>query len=307
MLRSRRTSGTGKSFVGALIAKVLHDHTKQKILVCCYTNHALDQFLEDLLDIGIPESSLVRLGGKSTTRTEPLSLYRQKRATNFGRPDWAQVRELETNASSAHDRLRTAFDAHLKAAPSLADLMDHVEFDAPEFFRAFQVPPSALNGDMRRVGKRGRAVDRIYLINQWVRGWDAGMFKNAPNVREAAAVWGMPGAERQKHVGQWREALLREGVEHLYDLGKVFNDYQEKLSRKHAEHEERTLLSKRIIGCTTTAAAKYSEHLRSALPEVVLVEEAGEILESHVLTALGEETRRLILIGDHKYALSFFT
>lgn len=59
----------------------------------------------------------------------------------------------------------------------------------------------------------------------------------------------------------------------------------------------------RIIGCTTTAAAKYTQQLRDALPEVLLVEEAGEILESHVLTALGEETRRLILIGDHKYVV----
>ena len=51
---------------------------------------------------------------------------------------------------------------------------------------------------------------------------------------------------------------------------------------------------------TTTAAAKYGALLRNALPEVVIVEEAGEILESHVLTALSERTRRLVLIGDHK-------
>jgi superfamily I DNA and/or RNA helicase len=33
---------------------------------------------------------------------------------------------------------------------------------------------------------------------------------------------------------------------------------------------------------------------------VLLVEEAGEILESHILTALGSRTKQLILIGDHK-------
>jgi len=32
--------GTGKSFIGALIAKVLHDFTEQTILVVTYTNHA---------------------------------------------------------------------------------------------------------------------------------------------------------------------------------------------------------------------------------------------------------------------------
>ena len=33
---------------------------------------------------------------------------------------------------------------------------------------------------------------------------------------------------------------------------------------------------------------------------MLVVEEAGEILESHVLTALGPETKQLILIGDQK-------
>jgi len=42
-------AGTGKSFIGALVAKVLHDRTNEKILVVCFTNHALDQFLEDLV------------------------------------------------------------------------------------------------------------------------------------------------------------------------------------------------------------------------------------------------------------------
>jgi superfamily I DNA and/or RNA helicase len=56
----------------------------------------------------------------------------------------------------------------------------------------------------------------------------------------------------------------------------------------------------RIIGCTTTAAAKYAVELQAAAPGVVLVEEAGEILESHILTAMSSSTKQLILIGDHK-------
>ncbi|KAG1721719.1 AAA domain-containing protein [Suillus paluster] len=61
-----------------------------------------------------------------------------------------------------------------------------------------------------------------------------------------------------------------------------------------------TLMGKRIIGCTTTGAAKFAQDIRGAKPDVLLVEEAGEILESHVLTAMGESTSQMILIGDHK-------
>lgn len=63
---------------------------------------------------------------------------------------------------------------------------------------------------------------------------------------------------------------------------------------------EAILNEKRIIACTTTGAAKHGERIRAASPTVVLVEEAGEILESHVLTAMGPKTDQLILIGDHK-------
>lgn len=35
-----RPSGTGKSFIGALLAKALHQDTNKTILVVCYTNHA---------------------------------------------------------------------------------------------------------------------------------------------------------------------------------------------------------------------------------------------------------------------------
>lgn len=45
----------------------------------CYTNHALDQFLEDLLDIGIDSSAIVRLGSKSSPRTSGLSLFEKKK------------------------------------------------------------------------------------------------------------------------------------------------------------------------------------------------------------------------------------
>ncbi|KIL64661.1 hypothetical protein M378DRAFT_77980, partial [Amanita muscaria Koide BX008] len=79
-----------------------------------------------------------------------------------------------------------------------------------------------------------------------------------------------------------------------------YDELIHQLERKLSERDTHTLQSKRIIGCTTTAAAKYSELLQSVSPSVMLVEEAGEILESHILAALGREKNQLILIGDHK-------
>ncbi len=66
------------------------------------------------------------------------------------------------------------------------------------------------------------------------------------------------------------------------------------------EKDIQVIRRKRIIRCTTTAAAKYVQMLQSTSPGVLAVEGVGEILESHVITALGPETKQLILIGDHK-------
>ncbi|XP_055696912.1 NFX1-type zinc finger-containing protein 1-like [Phlebotomus papatasi] len=56
----------------------------------------------------------------------------------------------------------------------------------------------------------------------------------------------------------------------------------------------------RIIGMTTTGAAKYHEMLDLLRPSVVIIEEAAEVPETHIITSLTEFTQQLILIGDHK-------
>ncbi|KAI0067131.1 P-loop containing nucleoside triphosphate hydrolase protein [Artomyces pyxidatus] len=279
--------GTGKSFIGAILAKALHDSTAQTILVCCYTNHALDQFLEDLLNIGIPSSSLVRLGGKATAATEPLSLYNQKRTTRLGQADWKVIDGLKVLSNSAYSRLETTFQQYKAFNITHEALMTHLEFDDPDYHEAFIVPSSAIRDSdgMRQVGRRGHAINEYYLLDRWLKGLNPGLFMRQFGESE---IWQMAPNARREVTSRWRTAILTEQVEAIYDLSKIYSGYQTQLQGKFAE------------GCTTTAAAKYSETLRAASPNVLLVEEAGEILESHVLTALGSDTKQLILIGDHK-------
>ena len=53
------------------------------------------------------------------------------------------------------------------------------------------------------------------------------------------------------------------------------------------------LMPKRVIGCTNTGAAKYRKDIADLSPDVLLVEEAGEILESHVIMALSSSTTQM--------------
>jgi superfamily I DNA and/or RNA helicase len=57
----------------------------------------------------------------------------------------------------------------------------------------------------------------------------------------------------------------------------------------------------KVIGMTSTGAAKHKfrivEHFQ---PAIMLVEEAAHVLESHVVAALTEHCKQMILIGDHQ-------
>ncbi|XP_026477494.1 NFX1-type zinc finger-containing protein 1-like [Ctenocephalides felis] len=59
--------GTGKTFVGAEIASILLQNLRnQQILVVCYTNQALDNFLKKLIPV---TENIVRVGNQSTDPT----------------------------------------------------------------------------------------------------------------------------------------------------------------------------------------------------------------------------------------------
>jgi superfamily I DNA and/or RNA helicase len=94
--------------------------------------------------------------------------------------------------------------------------------------------------------------------------------------------------------------MIQERVNAVQAITQQLDDNQERLDNLYNEDKVRILQSKRIIGCTTTAAAMFNKMIRAAKPDIVLVEEAGEILEGHILTALAPTVRQLILIGDHK-------
>ncbi|KAG9309780.1 hypothetical protein JVU11DRAFT_10154 [Chiua virens] len=115
-------------------------------------------------------------------------------------------------------------------------------------------------------------------------------------------VWNMSHRERQILHAHWI-------AEACANLQRNQQDEFDCLRKKHAEkvqeyneikEEVRRDLMKNadIIGCTTTGAAKFGTLLKSLSPKVVMVEEAGQVLEAHVLASLMPSVEHLILIGD---------
>lgn len=167
------------------------------ILVLCYTNHALDQFLEDLLDMGVDSDSILRLGSKSTDRTESMMLR------NHGpkRPRLSQA-QYKTSQFYRYDAAESANEtfgegmAFSRWKQSSKDILESLDCDLnnAHFYEALTVPE--VTDGVEVVGKSGKAINSFYLYERWSNGLDGGVFKTQVTPGNEA-VWKMSKAEHQ--------------------------------------------------------------------------------------------------------------
>ncbi|CAI2183176.1 1421_t:CDS:2, partial [Funneliformis geosporum] len=221
--------GTGKTVVGIEIMKVLlaKENRKTKIgpiLTICFTNHALDQFLEHLLDINI--KNIVRLG--SRTKSERIKEYNIEnvcRTNSYGKEGYELRNSLK-------------------------------EIEKPE---------------------TNRPLELLLNIN---------------------SIWKMSRMERITLHDYWRIKVSQESKEILSRLQTMYDRIRNEWSDVYDEGRRQTLLSCDVIGMTTNGAAKFQNLIKSIKPKIIICEEAGEVLEAHILSALTPLTQHLILIGD---------
>ena len=357
--------GTGKTHVGLAIARHLllngAGARGKPLLVVCYTNHALDAFLEGVLEF---EPNVIRVGGRSKSEKLADHNLRDKAAelreldkkcsdgSMFGavhvrarRSLLARLRELEeTAARLAEDAKEAAtrgpgvddledlatprqlrslygrpvdgcvFEAWLGVAPEAllgapknkaeprADA--GADGDAP-----LKDDPDALNAAAVRAderedgpdGKPDRRAERVFRVAS-PPALAPRYAARAPR-RDAGDrddVWALPTPERRLLFLQWAAALYDDAVGGLASVRDRLDRSRRELDRLDRDVDAEALRGARVIGLTTTAVAKRRELLAVVEPEVVVVEEAAEVLEAHVLAALGRHTRQLVLIGDHE-------
>ena len=84
----------------------------------------------------------------------------------------------------------------------------------------------------------------------------------------------------------------------VYAVGKTGENTSTTISLGCRKIEDQnTLATAKVVGMTTTGAAKYQDVLQGLKPKIVIVEEAAEVLEAYITTALSESCEQLILIG----------
>ena len=97
-------------------------------------------------------------------------------------------------------------------------------------------------------------------------------------------------------VRKYRTEVLKCIARQEEEYRRIYREFEEIKEMSDIE----MLRKKEVIGMTTTSAARLQSTLRALKCRVVIVEEAAEIMEAHIVTALTKNCEHLILIGDHQ-------
>ncbi|XP_073443902.1 NFX1-type zinc finger-containing protein 1-like isoform X2 [Dendrobates tinctorius] len=106
--------------------------------------------------------------------------------------------------------------------------------------------------------------------------------------------------KRWKIYRMWRQTVMKAIRSEIFKLEDEYQILINRLAELRNQQDCDTLQRADIIGMTTTGAAKYRKLLQVVQPRIVIVEEAAEVLEAHIITTLSSRCQHLILIGDHQ-------
>jgi hypothetical protein len=241
--------GTGKSFCGALLAKMIHDHTDQKVLCVCYTNHALDQFLENLINIGVPEKNIVRIGveSKISEKLKSMSLRTLTRGpSTLMKRDFVIRDRCLSQKKDLEGELKTAFDDFCKCYDdSFGQSWDDVDYYLWDTYfscaKAFQIPKS--EDGFSFAGKKRKELKSNDLWNEWLKG-------KSPCIPclQSHELWNYSKAERLTLWNEWIQEIRHSAQAAFEEKMKRYYQVNQLLEETEALQRTDILMSKRIVG-----------------------------------------------------------
>ncbi|XP_013134088.1 PREDICTED: NFX1-type zinc finger-containing protein 1-like [Papilio polytes] len=356
--------GTGKTFLGIKIASTLLKNLSLEgtpMLIICYTNHALDQFLEGILDT---TQSIIRFGNQS--KSEKLQNYtlhsmRGRIKSKYSYLYGSKKAELERVYKEMME-LQTEIEKCEKEIVSYKTLKPYLKIKNKNYELKTTNEDSIISWLFNHLEE-----NNIHLNNEddWEKQYEELVCDNVETC--FSEEWALKEIESMnksiKYVKDLTDDVIQtkemidkfekqitkltnrleyfkqsmscfknvgvtkdiSEVEDLYQLSPdqrwtvyltavaalkdtlmtKMNDLLENHARCSAECEEVKRLveaeacgAARVLALTTAAAAARRALLQRLRCHIVLVEEAAEVLETHIVAALTRHCQHLILIGS---------
>jgi hypothetical protein len=271
-------------------------------IVCrCYTNHALDQFLEHLL-VSKVTNNIVRIGSRSkSTLLEKYNLYtilqEQKR---FHRTKGEifqetvlhkQLSEIEESGAALCETL-----THGSSQIRFHQISDLLQEQFPRQYVQLTCEP---DDGFTVVGVKDGSYFDYWLRAKDIRNRGKSAMgaagESQPNTRissnqrpralaqiltvSQSNIWLLSKAERNNLAQHWERLLREEWIEMANGLGELSSELNLKLQTFQSEFSARALENVDVIGLTTTGLARNPLLLKRLESKTLICEEAGEVLE----------------------------
>ncbi|XP_046687838.1 NFX1-type zinc finger-containing protein 1-like [Homalodisca vitripennis] len=183
----------------------------------------------------------------------------------------------------------------------VATLLDNVEMDTPILVVCYknQALDQFLEGILEktkniiRIGSKSQSevLENFNIKNHRPKNYGYNTYAK-PMERLAAEY-----SAKQKLLNETISQGVRE------EMRKIERDIQvleQKLDDARNSADISVMKKAKVVGMTTSGAARLRPWLNQLGAKIVVIEEAAEVLESHVVTALSSQCQHVILLGDHK-------
>ncbi|WAR06092.1 ZNFX1-like protein [Mya arenaria] len=331
--------GCGKTYVGSKIADALLDNTNGTIMVVCYTNHALDQFLHKIIAHN-PFANVVRIGGRSKDeQIQKLTLAEKRKKRPSLVPETLLIKLIKESILH-HNVLQKQigpnylsyfqhFSYHYRYPALLwwlangSDELKQVFQSSVEEIAGTRVLPECVRNRIKDIIKNNAfgqtnikypliefSRDKIALHIFELNTHPKLMVKYSRHLREADAYCesdhsdlsdpSLPLEERWKLYRGWVNDYCKQFENEIVNHSEEYEDAIKRVNEIGMLVDKHILLSADVIGVTTTGAAKNWNLFKEIGPKIVIAEEAAEVFESHLICSLSPSCQHLILIGDHK-------
>ena len=288
--------GTGKSFTSVALMKVLLAVQVQAglgpIICVCYTNHALDQLLESLIKQGVQH--IIRLGSRSQSeilQKRNLRIVARSMPSTSGEKKhiWEMKQLLRIQQSEINTTL-ASFSTRDNEKTIQAYLKSHHRAHYSQLFA------TSMNAYDKVDPDRGDQV------RTWLRGGPRQASIGHPRSVDDllhSDLFTMASGERQSLHQHWTADIWHILHEQAIQSIQSHQQTKEQYDRIRAGQDLKCLSKACIVGVTTTGSARHRDLLRGLGSKVLICEEAGEVVEAHVLTTLLPSLQHVILVGDH--------
>lgn len=137
-----------------------------------------------------------------------------------------------------------------------------------------------------------------YRLNQYTNGRHIDIRTIRPRSRDE--VQALTPQLRWDLYWHWLQSYRRYIEDKISEQEEIYRRIYREYEELRSMEDIRIMKTKLVIGMTTTGAARFQTILQALQSPIVIVEEAAEVLESHVVVSLTNGCQQLILIGDHK-------